>query len=198
MRPPTLPSPKVELRPIELRYFGPDGETEALNISLSIFSGEFVAIIGQSSCGKSSLLSLVSGILRPTAGMVLLDGQPLTGPTPKVGYMLRQDYLFEWRTILENAVLDAEIQGLDMSKARERAKRLLTDLIQYGSQIFKMKIVMTAIAILAICFVVDVSGNLAARGRGDAAALTGGFERMAAEWTPSPDRNRSRRFRRLS
>src|SRR5215471_2747700 len=130
MQPPTPSSPKVELRQIGLRYFGPDGETEALkDISLSIFPGEFVAIIGQSGCGKSSLLSLVSGILRPTAGMVLLDGQPVTGPTRKVGYMLQQDYLFEWRTILENAVLGAEIQGLDMNTARERAKQLLT---RYG------------------------------------------------------------------
>jgi NitT/TauT family transport system ATP-binding protein len=130
VRPPASPSPKVELRGIGLRYFGPGGETEALkDISVSISAGEFVAIIGQSGCGKSTLLSLISGILRPTAGMVLLDGQPATGPTRKVGYVLQQDYLFEWRTILENAVLGAEIQGLDMGKARVRAKQLLT---RYG------------------------------------------------------------------
>jgi NitT/TauT family transport system ATP-binding protein len=118
--------PKVELRDVGLRYFGLTGETEALrDISLKVAPGEFVAIIGQSGCGKSTLLSLISGILRPTAGAVLLDGQPVAGPSRKVGYMLQQDYLFEWRTILENAVLGAEIQGLDMNKARQRARRLL-------------------------------------------------------------------------
>src|ERR1700676_4939043 len=122
--------PKVELRHVDLRYFGLSGETEALkDISLSVAPGEFVALIGQSGCGKSTLLSLISGILQPTGGAVLIDGRPVAGPSRKVGYMLQQDYLFEWRTILENAVLGAEIQGLDMAKARTRATQLLT---RYG------------------------------------------------------------------
>src|SRR5215475_1085252 len=87
--------PKVELRDIGLRYFGVEGETEALKgVSLKIAPGEFVAIIGQSGCGKSTLLSLISGILTPTEGAVLLDGKEVTGPSRKVGYMLQQDYLF--------------------------------------------------------------------------------------------------------
>jgi NitT/TauT family transport system ATP-binding protein len=122
--------PKVELRDVNLRYFSSEGETEALKeISVSIAAGEFVAIIGQSGCGKSTLLSLISGILMPTGGAVLVDGKPVTGPSRKVGYMLQQDYLFEWRTILDNAVLGAEIQGANMAKARARATQLLT---KYG------------------------------------------------------------------
>jgi NitT/TauT family transport system ATP-binding protein len=126
----SAPPPKVELRHVDLRYFGLNGETEALrDISLAVSPSEFVAIIGQSGCGKSTLLSLISGILAPTGGVVLIDGQPVTGPTRKVGYMLQQDYLFEWRTILDNAVLGAEIQGANMHRAKERASQLLT---RYG------------------------------------------------------------------
>jgi NitT/TauT family transport system ATP-binding protein len=122
--------PKVELRDVNMRYFSLEGETEALkDVSFLVAAGEFIAIIGQSGCGKSTLLSLISGILKPTDGAVLIDGKPVTGPSRKVGYMLQQDYLFEWRTILENAVLGAEIQGFDMARARERAKELLT---KYG------------------------------------------------------------------
>ena len=122
--------PKVELRNVNMRYFGLEGETEALkDISFSVARGEFIAIIGQSGCGKSTLLSLISGILKPTDGAVLIDGKAVSGPNRKVGYMLQQDYLFEWRTILENTVLGAEIQGADMRKARGRAKELLT---KYG------------------------------------------------------------------
>src|SRR5437879_1043881 len=113
-----------------MRYFSLEGETDALrDINFSVAAGEFVAIIGQSGCGKSTLLSLISGILKPTSGAVLVDGKAVRGPTRKVGYMLQQDYLFEWRTIMENAVLGAEIQGADMTKARERARMLLT---RYG------------------------------------------------------------------
>src|SRR5581483_1555449 len=110
--------PKVELRGVSLRYFSREGETEALRgVSLQVKRGEFVAIIGQSGCGKSTLLSLISGILKPTDGAILVDGKPVTGPNPRIGYMLQQDYLFEWRTILENTVLGAEIQGADMAQA---------------------------------------------------------------------------------
>jgi NitT/TauT family transport system ATP-binding protein len=124
------PLPKVQLRDVGLRYFGREGETEALKgISLSIVPGEFVAIIGPSGCGKSTLLSLISGIVTPTEGSVLIDGRPVAGPSRKVGYMLQQDYLFEWRTILENTLLGAEIQGAPMAKARDRATQLLT---RYG------------------------------------------------------------------
>jgi NitT/TauT family transport system ATP-binding protein len=120
-------APKVELRKVGLHYFGPQGESHAFaEISLSVCAGEFVAIIGPSGCGKSSLLSLISGILEPTAGDVRIDGRPVLTPSRAVGYMLQQDYLFEWRTILQNTLLGAEIQQADMRKARERAMELLT------------------------------------------------------------------------
>jgi NitT/TauT family transport system ATP-binding protein len=119
--------PKVELRQVGLHYFGPQGESQALaEISLTVCAGEFLAIIGPSGCGKSSLLSLISGILEPTAGEVRIDGKPVTAPSRAVGYMLQQDYLFEWRTILQNTLLGAEIQHADMRQARERAMDLLT------------------------------------------------------------------------
>ena len=126
---PTLPGQlpaKIQLQDVSLRYFSPEGETEALSgISFSLQPGEFVSIIGQSGCGKSTLLSLIAGIFPQTDGKVLVDGEPVSGPSRKVGYMLQQDYLFEWRTILDNALLGAEVQGLDLVEARARAIHLL-------------------------------------------------------------------------
>lgn len=118
--------PRIEIANVSLRYFSPQGETQALDgISLDIAAGEFVAVIGQSGCGKSTLLSMIAGILNPSGGCVRIDGQPVTAPSRRVGYMLQQDYLYEWRTILDNALLGAEIQKLDLKQARERAVHLL-------------------------------------------------------------------------
>src|SRR5215212_3152018 len=105
---PVQETAKFSLCGVGLRYFTREAETDALsNISLTFKAGEMVSIIGQSGCGKSTLLSLMAGILPATEGKLLLDGKPLTGPSRRVGYMLQQDYLYEWRTILDNAILGA-------------------------------------------------------------------------------------------
>ncbi|MFO1294278.1 MAG: ABC transporter ATP-binding protein [Rubrivivax sp.] len=118
--------PRIEIDDVSLRYFSKQGETLALDgVSLRVAAGEFVAIIGQSGCGKSTLLSMIAGILEPSAGSVRIDGQRVTAASRRVGYMLQQDYLYEWRTILDNALLGAEIQKLDLGQARARAVRLL-------------------------------------------------------------------------
>lgn len=116
----------IEIDNVSLRYFTKQGETQALaGISLDIAAGEFVSIIGQSGCGKSTLLSIIAGILSPSDGCVRIDSKPVTKPSPRIGYMLQQDYLYEWRTILDNALLGAQIQKRDMKEARERAMHLL-------------------------------------------------------------------------
>lgn len=118
--------PRIEINDVSLRYFTDAGETQALDrIRLTVAPGEFVSLIGQSGCGKSTLLSLMAGILEPSSGEVRVHGERVTGPSPRVGYMLQQDYLFEWRSILDNATLGAQIQGRPIKAARERAAHLL-------------------------------------------------------------------------
>ena len=119
-------APKVELRDVGLRYLTESGETEALRkVSLTVRAGEFISIVGQSGCGKSTLLSLIAGILQPTSGDVLVDGEKVKGPSRKIAYMLQSDFLFEWRTIVENVMIGPEIQRLDRARSRRRAEELL-------------------------------------------------------------------------
>ncbi|HVL56054.1 MAG TPA: ATP-binding cassette domain-containing protein, partial [Burkholderiaceae bacterium] len=119
-------APAVELRDVGLRYFTREGETEALrSVSFAVKPGEFVAVVGQSGCGKSTILSLIAGLLTQTTGEVLVTGLPVKGPNPRCGYMLQHDHLFEWRTVLDNVVLGPEILGLDLQAARKTATTLL-------------------------------------------------------------------------
>lgn len=118
--------PRVELRSVSLTYQTINAETEALRrIDLAVYPEEFVAIVGPSGCGKSSLLSLVAGLAFPTGGEVRIDGEPVRRPSAKVGYMLQNDYLFEWRSILDNALLGLEVMGKRNAAAVEQVRGML-------------------------------------------------------------------------
>ncbi|MFB5067049.1 MAG: ABC transporter ATP-binding protein [Candidatus Wallacebacter cryptica] len=120
--------PKLEIKDVSLRYHTIDGEIEALkDFNLSVNAKEFISIVGPSGCGKSTLLSLVAGLIKPTAGEVRLDGSPVVGTTQKIGYMLQQDYLFEWRTILDNALLGLEVMRKNAPENTARVKQMLVD-----------------------------------------------------------------------
>ncbi|WP_219837560.1 ABC transporter ATP-binding protein [Paenibacillus sp. R14(2021)] len=116
----------IRLSGAGLHYFTPREETEALrDIELSIGRGEFISIVGPSGCGKSTLLSLISGMLQPTKGKVMIDGAEISGPSPKVGYMLQHDHLFEWRDVLSNVTVGAEVRRMDKAAARRQGTVLL-------------------------------------------------------------------------
>ena len=101
----------IEIHKVSMTYQSPDGELEALrDVSFAIPEGSFVSIVGPSGCGKSTLLSLMAGLEQPTAGQILLDDVPVSGPTKRVGLMPQKDQLFEWRTIWKNVLLGPEIR----------------------------------------------------------------------------------------
>jgi NitT/TauT family transport system ATP-binding protein len=108
-------------------YFTKASATTALsNISLTVEEGEFVSFLGPSGCGKTTLLSIISSLLKPTQGIVLLEGKPVTTAKNQIGYMLQQDYLFPWKTIEENIMI-----GLKLSKQlNQKTKSAALDLLQ--------------------------------------------------------------------
>jgi NitT/TauT family transport system ATP-binding protein len=125
----------IEIQGLGMKYHSLNGETVALNsIDLTVERGEFICIVGPSGCGKSTLLSLISGLILPTSGQVLIHSQPVIGISKKVGYMLQKDYLFDWRTIIENVLLGLEIQNSLTKKSKDFALHLLTT---YGLFDFK-------------------------------------------------------------
>ena len=125
--------PVLTCRDICFSYHNLNGETKALsNLSFQINKGEFVAIVGPSGCGKSTLLSIIAGLIKPESGEIILDQSERI----RIGYMLQQDHLLEWRTIWKNILLGPEVTGTLTKEKEALASRLLSE---YGLEKFKDK-----------------------------------------------------------
>jgi ABC-type nitrate/sulfonate/bicarbonate transport system ATPase subunit len=116
---------KIRLDSIR-KSFHVDGRSELVldSVSLTVAPSEFVSIIGPSGCGKSTLLNIIAGLAQPDLGIILLDGDTSHRRLGRVGYMQQKDLLLPWRTILENAMLGLELQGMSRRLARVRAEDL--------------------------------------------------------------------------
>ena len=77
--------------------------------SLTIPSGQFVSVLGPSGCGKSTLLRMIAGLMPPTSGSVSIGGEPVSGPSRKVGIAFQTPSLLEWYTVAENIALPARM-----------------------------------------------------------------------------------------
>lgn len=101
-------------------------KVEALaNLNLEIAAGSFCSVVGPSGCGKSTLLMLVAGLYRPSAGQILIGGQPLSGCYTDVGIVFQSDVLLPWLTVLDNVLLPARVKHLPLEGARSRACELI-------------------------------------------------------------------------
>jgi NitT/TauT family transport system ATP-binding protein len=120
---------RLEFRHVEKSFPARNRQTERViavqNVSLSVAHGEVVSLIGPSGCGKSTLLNIGAGLDKPSAGMVLVDGNSVTSPNPHVAFMLQNDLLLPWRTILENVNFGQEIQHVDRAQRTRRSTDLL-------------------------------------------------------------------------
>ena len=103
-----------------------EGSLRALDgLSLSIPRGQAVAIIGPSGCGKSSLLRLASGLMQPSSGQVLEDGQPLRGTREGTALILQDFGLLPWKDVFHNAELGLKVRKLPADERRRRTMAAL-------------------------------------------------------------------------
>ena len=111
----------LEVQDVRMAY-GLEGKGPLVldGVDVTIEEGEIVALLGRSGSGKSSLLRIIAGLLRPTNGRALWQGQPVDGPNPGVAMVLQSFALFPWLTVEENVELGLEAQRV---AAAERARR---------------------------------------------------------------------------
>lgn len=108
-------------------YPSSDGTVRALDrVSLSVERGSFTTIVGPSGCGKSTLLAIIAGLLSKSSGSVSVDGQEVVRPLTDIGIVFQSPVLLDWRTALENVLLQIEARRGDRETGEVRARDLLT------------------------------------------------------------------------
>ena len=110
----------LDIRIAEKRY---RERTVLRDVDIGLRQGEVVSLIGASGCGKSSLLSIASGLDRDFQGLIKLHGQPLDGVHPDIGFIFQEPRLFPWLTVAQNVAFDSD----NDAAAQKLSARLLTE-----------------------------------------------------------------------
>jgi NitT/TauT family transport system ATP-binding protein len=118
---------KIELGGVTKRFVTPSGSvfTAIREVDLLIEPGQFCAVVGPTGCGKSTTLSLVSGLDRPTAGTVRVGGQVVDGIASDMSFMFQTDALLPWKTVLGNIAMGPLFRGMAKKQARADAREWL-------------------------------------------------------------------------
>jgi NitT/TauT family transport system ATP-binding protein len=118
---------QIELRNITLNYDSGENPVTALqDVSFSVEPSEFLCVVGQSGCGKTTMLNIAAGFLKPTKGSILIGGKAITGKGLDRGVVF-QDFgqLFPWRTAQRNVEFGLEMKGIAKEEREEIALRFL-------------------------------------------------------------------------
>jgi NitT/TauT family transport system ATP-binding protein len=117
-------SASVDIGDVTLTYRGVSGGVLALKgTSLNVRRGEFAAVVGPSGCGKSSLMKLVTGLIPPDNGSIVISGAKVTGPVKIAGMAFQNPNLLPWRKVIDNVLLPLEIVQPYRSNFRREKKQ---------------------------------------------------------------------------
>ncbi|MFL5098485.1 MAG: ABC transporter ATP-binding protein [Xanthobacteraceae bacterium] len=116
----------IQLSGVSKTYRSRDGDVASLRpLDFHINAGEFFVVVGPSGCGKSTLLKMISGLLAPSTGEILVEGDLVTRPHGNVGIVFQNSLLLPWRNILNNVMLPIDMKRLPREQYLPRAMELL-------------------------------------------------------------------------
>src|SRR5262249_12331628 len=116
----------IRTHQVSKHYATATGAVAAVDaVSLDVGANEFVSVVGPSGCGKSTLMLMIAGLIPASSGTIEIAGKPVTQPFTDVGVVFQDATLLEWRTVLENIMLQIEVRGRDPAQYRDRARELL-------------------------------------------------------------------------
>src|SRR5947209_15182734 len=115
---------RIEISGLTKRFLTPGGEvfTALRDVTFTVEPGQFCAVVGPTGCGKSTTLSMVSGLDRPSEGSVKVGGREVSGITQGISFMFQQDALLPWKTVVGNVEMGPLFRGLGKKQARELAR----------------------------------------------------------------------------
>lgn len=121
------PRARIEVRGVTKTFPTKEGMVTAVrDVNLKALDQEFTCIVGPSGCGKSTLFNIIAGLLEPTRGQIVVDGEVIRqGMSGRIGYMQQKDLLIPWRTVVENVTIGLEIQGRPRAEQIETANKYL-------------------------------------------------------------------------
>jgi NitT/TauT family transport system ATP-binding protein len=112
---------------VAMHFHTGEGGVSALdNISFTVGSGEFLAVIGPSGCGKSTLFNIIGGLLGGYDGNVAVAGEKVSGPHPAIGMVFQEESTFPWRNVVDNVAFPLEIAGVGKRERIERARHFVS------------------------------------------------------------------------
>ena len=115
-------TPGIQLSGVSKTYRSRDGDVPSLRpLDFHINAGEFFVVVGPSGCGKSTLLKMISGLLAPSTGEILVEGEQVTKPHGNVGIVFQNSLLLPWRNILANVMLPIDMKRLPRDEYLPRA-----------------------------------------------------------------------------
>jgi NitT/TauT family transport system ATP-binding protein len=117
----------IELSDVTKRFATPAGTvfTALRDVNLTVQPGQFCAVVGPTGCGKSTTLTLVAGLERPSAGTVRVGGQAVSGITHGTSFMFQSDALLPWKTVIANVAMGPLFRGVPRKTALTDAREWL-------------------------------------------------------------------------
>ena len=118
----------LDVRDVVVTYNGASGTEDIValdHVSVTIEPGSFVVALGASGCGKTTLLNLMAGFLRPTSGSISFDGRAVKGPGSERGVVFQHGALMPWLNVVDNVALGLRLNGVQRKDRHDRARAML-------------------------------------------------------------------------
>ena len=116
---------QAAIRVVDLTRDYPGGVRALEGVSFDVPAGELTSIIGPSGCGKTTTLKTIAGLLEPTAGEVIVQGQVVRGPGPERAFVFQDFALIPWATVLRNVAFGLEVRGVARKQREELAREYI-------------------------------------------------------------------------